>query len=589
MRQPPAAGAARRARARRLDQRRRVEPHLRAAVGGAGRGVRRRHVLRDVLARAAPGVGRARVRRHRLPRERRRSACAATSSGRSARRASRRSTVARRGSAARVSASASAHRRVLYPARAGAARDDRTLTQRHGRRRSSSGFDERSGCRTLPTPTASVAPADRDAATPTACACSVGSASSIPTSLDGYRAHGGCAALRARDRARPRPRDSRGHRFAPGRPRRRGVSDRPQVGRRRAGGRAAALPGLQRRRVGAGHVQGSRADGRGPVRARRGDDHRRLRHRLRAAGTSTSAANTRWRPRRLRSAIDQARTRGLLGDDVLGEGVRFDIELRRGAGAYICGEETALFNSIEGLRGEPRNKPPFPVQAGLFGKPTRRQQRRDARQRPRHRPRRRPGVRAASARPDRPAPSCSACRAAVERARRLRGAVRRRRCGSSDRAGRAACATGRALQAVLLGGAAGVFVTPDEIDMPLTLEGTRAAGATLGSGVVMLFDDTTDLGDIIAAHRPRSSARSRAGSACRAASARCGRRRRSIGSRSGAPHGAGAEDCHEDLAIVDELAQAMRDASICGLGQTASSAVQSAIRKLRLFGREAAR
>src|SRR5262249_60158047 len=74
--------------------------------------------------------------------------------------------------------------------------------------------------------------------------------------------------------------------------------------------------------------------------------------------------------RRLEHAIAQARHRGLLGDDVLGEGVRFDIELRRGAGAYICGEETALFNSIEGKRGEPRNKPPFPVQAGLFGKPT---------------------------------------------------------------------------------------------------------------------------------------------------------------------------------------------------------------------------
>src|SRR5207245_673949 len=62
--------------------------------------------------------------------------------------------------------------------------------------------------------------------------------------------------------------------------------------------------------------------------------------------------------------------RGFLGDDVMGEGFRFDIELRRGAGAYICGEETALFNSIEGKRGEPRNKPPFPVERGLFDKPT---------------------------------------------------------------------------------------------------------------------------------------------------------------------------------------------------------------------------
>ena len=74
--------------------------------------------------------------------------------------------------------------------------------------------------------------------------------------------------------------------------------------------------------------------------------------------------------RALELAIEQARTRGFLGDDVMGEGFAFDVELRRGAGAYICGEETSLFNSIEGKRGEPRNKPPFPVEKGLFGKPT---------------------------------------------------------------------------------------------------------------------------------------------------------------------------------------------------------------------------
>src|SRR4029079_13508694 len=74
--------------------------------------------------------------------------------------------------------------------------------------------------------------------------------------------------------------------------------------------------------------------------------------------------------RRLEHAIATARVRGYLGDDVMGEGFAFDIELRRGAGAYICGEETALLNSIEGKRGEQRNKPPFPVQRGVFGKPT---------------------------------------------------------------------------------------------------------------------------------------------------------------------------------------------------------------------------
>src|SRR5207249_5780402 len=74
--------------------------------------------------------------------------------------------------------------------------------------------------------------------------------------------------------------------------------------------------------------------------------------------------------RRLAGAIASARARGFLGDDIFGSGLRFDLELRRGAGAYICGEETALFNSIEGYRGEPRNKPPYPTEAGLFGKPT---------------------------------------------------------------------------------------------------------------------------------------------------------------------------------------------------------------------------
>src|SRR5207247_8320420 len=73
---------------------------------------------------------------------------------------------------------------------------------------------------------------------------------------------------------------------------------------------------------------------------------------------------------RLENAFAQGRTGGLLGDDVMGTGFSFDVELRIGAGAYVCGEETALFQSIEGYRGEPRNKPPFPVEVGLFGMPT---------------------------------------------------------------------------------------------------------------------------------------------------------------------------------------------------------------------------
>lgn len=74
--------------------------------------------------------------------------------------------------------------------------------------------------------------------------------------------------------------------------------------------------------------------------------------------------------KRLKIAIAQAREAGLLGENILGTGFNFDIDLRLGAGAFVCGEETALLNSIEGKRGDPRPRPPFPAVKGLFGKPT---------------------------------------------------------------------------------------------------------------------------------------------------------------------------------------------------------------------------
>jgi len=74
--------------------------------------------------------------------------------------------------------------------------------------------------------------------------------------------------------------------------------------------------------------------------------------------------------KRLKKAIEQARVYGLLGENILGSGFDFDIEIKKGAGAYICGEETALFESMEGHRGEPRKKPPYPATYGLWGKPT---------------------------------------------------------------------------------------------------------------------------------------------------------------------------------------------------------------------------
>ena len=192
----------------------------------------------------------------------------------------------------------------------------------------------------------------------------------------------------ARARARARGRDPRGHGLEAARARRRGVPDRREVEGRREQPVRPALLRLQRRRV--------RARARSRTASLMEEDPfavveamtiAGLRDRRRSRASSTSAASTRCATERLEHAIEQARRRGFLGDDVMGEGFAFDIELRRGAGAYICGEETALFNSIEGKRGEPRNKPPFPVEQRPVRQADRHQQRRDAGQRARGPPR----------------------------------------------------------------------------------------------------------------------------------------------------------------------------------------------------------
>lgn len=240
------------------------------------------------------------------------------------------------------------------------------------------------------------------------------------------------------------------------------------------------------------------------------------------------------------------------------------IELRRGAGAYICGEETALFNSIEGYRGEPRNKPPYPTVAGLFGKPT-----------------------------------------VVNNVETLLnipeiilhgGAAFARTGGGGNSTGhRLFCLSGHVarpgvyevpmgvtlrallelaggatgdLQAVLLGGAAGTFLTPEELDLPLTFEATRAAGASLGSGVVMAFDRTVDLKRIL----DRIARFFKEESCGQCVPCRIGTIRQQELMLGG---GSAAE--------LRELGQTMRDASICGLGQTASSAIESALDRWRIL------
>jgi NADH-quinone oxidoreductase subunit F len=273
----------------------------------------------------------------------------------------------------------------------------------------------------------------------------------------------------------------------------------------------------------------------------------------------------------VRGAIAAARSADLLGDAILGSGFAFDIEVRRGAGAYICGEETALFESIEGKRGEPRNKPPFPVEVGLFGKPT-----------------------------------------VVNNVETLAnipliielGGEAYARIGTEGSTGpRLFCLSGnvarpgvyevefgatlgdlielaggvpdgRSIRAILLGGAAGVFVGPGSLDLPLTFEATRAAGATLGSGVIMVFDETVDLVDTL-----RRIARFFRDESCgQCVPCRVGSvRQEELLTRLAA--GATLRSRSDELDLLREIGQTMRDASICGLGQTASSAIESALRE----------
>jgi NADH-quinone oxidoreductase subunit F len=275
--------------------------------------------------------------------------------------------------------------------------------------------------------------------------------------------------------------------------------------------------------------------------------------------------------RRLQGAIAAARRRGFLGDDVMGEGFAFDIELRRGAGAYICGEETALLNSIEGLRGEPRNKPPFPSVSGLFGKPT--------------------------------VINNVETLYNVLEVLTIGGPAFAEVGGGPSTGSKLFCVSGAVgtpgvyevdfgttlrallelaggvrgeLRTILLGGAAGGFVMPDQLDTPLTLEGAREIGATLGSGVVLVFDTSADL----TATLRRIAAFFRDESCGQCVPCRVG----TVRQEEALARILRGADRGPELVLLGDLARVMVDASICGLGQTAPSAVQSALDKGLLDG-----
>ncbi len=272
---------------------------------------------------------------------------------------------------------------------------------------------------------------------------------------------------------------------------------------------------------------------------------------------------------RLSAAIEEAQAHHWLGVNILGSNFNFYIDMRAGAGAYVCGEETALLESVEGKRGEPRVKPPFPITHGLFGKPT--------------------------------------VINNVETLANVPGIVLNgpawyRQWGTEKSPGtRLVCLSGtvrrpglyeismglplrdliyklgggvpkgRTLQAVLVGGAAGAFLTPQQIDVAMDFQSLTAIGATFGSGAVMAFDDSVNLWDVM-----KGVTRFFAHESCgKCFPCQLGTQRQmEIVERIGA----GDVRAGDQQTLVI-LGQTMKDASLCGLGQTAASALLSAIER----------
>lgn len=268
----------------------------------------------------------------------------------------------------------------------------------------------------------------------------------------------------------------------------------------------------------------------------------------------------------LQDAVEAMYTGGYLGHSVLATSFSFDLEIRVGAGAYICGEETALFEAIEGKRGYPRIKPPFPTTHGLFGKPTTIN-----------------NVETLAAMPD------------IIR----HGGGWFRQWGTEKSAGtKLFCVSGHVswpgvvevpfgttvrevlekhcdgvegdLQTILMGGAAGAFLSPDKLDTPLTFENTSRVGVPIGSGVLMVFNTTMNLLNVL-----RQLAHFFAHESCgKCYPCQLGTQRQMEILDRAAEGRAQPGDRQRLL----DIGQTMTDASLCGLGQTAASAVLSALK-----------
>jgi formate dehydrogenase iron-sulfur subunit len=275
--------------------------------------------------------------------------------------------------------------------------------------------------------------------------------------------------------------------------------------------------------------------------------------------------------RSLRTAIAAAHQAGYLGSDVAGSGRRFELEVRLGAGAYICGEETSMLESLEGRRGEVRVRPPLPAIKGLFGQPTVVNNVVTLATVPwilAHGAEAYAGFGVGKSRGTLPIQLAGNIR---------RGGLVERAFGLTlkellyDYGG--GSATGRPIRAVQIGGPLGAYVPSSQFDTLVDYEALAAIGAMLGHGGIVVFDDSVDM-----ARMARYAMEFCAIESC----GKCTPCR--IGSTRGVEvidRILEGVDGERNIALLEELCETMVQGSLCGLGGMAPFPVQSALRHFR--------
>lgn len=271
---------------------------------------------------------------------------------------------------------------------------------------------------------------------------------------------------------------------------------------------------------------------------------------------------------RLRVAIQQAKDSNLLGHRILGGTFSFDIHIKEGAGAFVCGEETALIGSIEGKRGMPRPKPPFPAQSGLWGKPTVVNNVETFANVPKiilngaqwfrsFGVEKSPGTKVFALTGD----VVNTGLIEVPMGTTLGDVVFK--IGGGIR-------TGRKFKAVQIGGPSGGCLTTEHIDLPLDYDSLRSVGAMVGSGGLVVMDEATCMVEV-ARFFMHFTQKESCGKCvlCREGTKRMLEILEKIVSGNGKL---------EDLSLLEEVALAVRDGSLCGLGKTAPNPVLSTLK-----------